>query len=47
MSGGLIIFVAVIYLYVAFEQYRQGKVGTAIAFLGYAISNFGLYKISQ
>jgi hypothetical protein len=47
MSGGLLIFVAAIYLYVAFEQYSRGNTGTALAFLGYAVSNFGLYQVTQ
>jgi hypothetical protein len=42
VSSGLLIFVAGIYLYVAFEQWRKGNIGVAAAFFGYAVSNIGM-----
>lgn len=42
MSSGLILFVGVIYLVVAVDQYRQGAPGMAIAWFGYALANVGL-----
>ena len=47
MSGWLIIFVAVIYTYVAVEQYLSGNSGMAIAYAGYAFSNIGLWMIAK
>ncbi len=42
MSSPLILFVGVIYLWVALDQYRQGSPGMAIAWFGYALANVGL-----
>lgn len=41
MSAGLIALVGLIYLVVAWGEWRSGHVGLAIAFLGYAFSNIG------
>lgn len=43
MSQWLIATIGVVYLVVAFDLFRQGKVGLAISFLGYAIGNVGLF----
>lgn len=42
MSTPLILFVGCIYLVIAFDQYRQGATGMAIAWAGYALANCGL-----
>lgn len=42
MSAPLILAVGVVYLVVAFDQYRQGAHGMALAWFGYALSNVGL-----
>ena len=42
MSSGLILFVGVIYLVVAVDQYRQGSPGMALAWMGYSVANVGL-----
>lgn len=47
MSGGMIITVSAMYLYVAFEQYKKGDTGLGIAFFGYALSNLGMFLKSQ
>jgi hypothetical protein len=46
MSDNLILFVGMIYLYVAVEQGLKGNLGMAIAFGGYAFSNVGLYLLA-
>jgi hypothetical protein len=46
MSSNLILFVGLIYLYVAIEQGIKGNLGMAIAFGGYAFSNVGLYLLA-
>ena len=43
MSSALIAIVGVIYLATAVSLWFQGKPGLAIAFLGYALGNVGLY----
>lgn len=43
MAPSLIILVAVIYLAVAADLYRQRQHGLALAFLAYAVSNVGLF----
>ena len=42
MSAPLILFVGVIYLAVAVDQYVKGSPGMAIAWFGYAVANVGL-----
>jgi hypothetical protein len=39
----LIAIVGVIYLVIAIQLWLKGNTGLAIAFLGYAFSNYGLY----
>lgn len=47
MSGWLIAFVGVIYLYVAIEQFvLKHNIGMFITYLGYAIGNIGLYLLA-
>lgn len=46
MSSNLILFVGLIYLYVAVEQVMKGNIGMCIAFAGYAFSNVGLFLIA-
>ena len=46
MSSNLILFVGLIYLYVAVEQGIKGNIGMAIAFAGYAFSNVGLFLLA-
>ncbi len=43
MSSWLIILTGLIYLYVAADLIRVGKVGLGLAYAGYAFSNVGLY----
>ena len=43
MAAWLIALTGVIYAYVAADLAWQGKPGLAIAYLGYAFSNIGLY----
>jgi hypothetical protein len=47
MSANLILFVGLIYLYVAIEQGIKGNIGLLIAFSGYAFSNVGLYLMAS
>jgi len=47
MSSLLILFVGVIYLYVAGEQAWKGNPFLGLVFFGYALSNVGLYIISR
>ena len=42
MSAPLILAVAVVYLFVAVDQWRHGQYGMAVAWFGYALSNCGL-----
>jgi hypothetical protein len=42
MSSPLILFVGVIYLAVAVDQWRKGSAGMALAWFGYAVANIGL-----
>jgi hypothetical protein len=46
MSGWLILLTGAIYAYVAGEQWAQGNNGMAIAYAGYAFSNWGLYLLA-
>lgn len=45
MNGLLILFVGLIYLSVAVKYFIDGNISLGIVFLGYAFSNYGLYKI--
>lgn len=48
MSGWLIAFTGLIYLYVALEQYIMHKnVGMLITYVGYAFANVGLYMLAN
>ena len=48
MSGFLIAFTGMIYLYVAIEQlYSHKNIGMFIAYFGYAFSNIGLYLLAS
>jgi hypothetical protein len=47
MSGPLIVITALIYLWVAVDQYLRGNVGLAVAYSGYAYSNIGLYILAR
>jgi hypothetical protein len=48
MSGFLIAFTGMIYLYVAIEQlYSHKNIGMFIAYLGYAFANIGLYLLAS
>jgi len=42
MSQTLIIFVGLIYLGIAVDQYFKGGTGQAIMFLGYSLANWGI-----
>lgn len=42
MSAPLILIVGAVYLVVAWDQFRKGNPGMAIAWLGYALANVGL-----
>jgi hypothetical protein len=46
MSGWLIAFVGLIYLCIGIEQSWRGNLAMGITFLGYAVSNIGLYKLA-
>jgi hypothetical protein len=47
MSAPLILAVAVVYLFVALDQWRAGNPGMAVAWFGYALSNVGLAWCSK
>lgn len=47
MAPKLILFVGAIYCWVAVDLYFAGKVGFAVAFVGYAIGNAGLWMASR
>lgn len=47
MSGWLILFTGVIYLYVSFEQGYKGNIGMSMAYAGYAFANVGLYFLAS
>ena len=47
MSGWLIAFTGLIYLYVAIEQACKGNIGMFIAYTGYAFANIGLYMLAS
>jgi hypothetical protein len=43
MAGWLILVVGVVYAVIAADLFLKGQVGLAIAFVGYAFANVGLY----
>ena len=43
MSASLIAVIGVVYLVVAGSLFMEGKTGLAVAFLGYALGNVGLF----
>jgi hypothetical protein len=43
MSANLIALVGLVYAFIAVNLWLSGKPGLALAFLGYAVSNIGLY----
>jgi hypothetical protein len=46
MSGNLIIFTAIIYAYISFEQFYKVNPGMGMAYAGYAFANLGLYLLA-
>ena len=47
MTTWLIAVIGVVYVVVAIDLLQQNKIGMAIAFVGYAIGNLGLYLESR
>jgi len=47
MSGWLIAFCGIVYLYVSLEQLYKGNIGMFIAYLGYAFANIGLFILAS
>jgi hypothetical protein len=48
MSGWLIAFTGLIYLYVALEQYFvHNNIGMLVTYVGYAFANIGLYMMAS
>lgn len=47
MSGWLIALTGAIYAYVAYDMGREGNLGMAIAYAGYAFANIGLYLLAE
>ena len=47
MSPWLIAFTGVIYLVVSVDLYMAGRHGLAIAYLGYAAANVGLFMTAR
>ena len=43
MAPWLILAIGFVYLYVAADLFYTGKQGLCLAFVGYAIGNFGLW----
>lgn len=43
MAGWLIALTGLIYAVVAFDLFRKGQTGLALAYVGYSFSNWGLY----
>lgn len=43
MSPGLVMFVGVIYGYIAVEQFYLGNPPMGICYMGYSVSNVGIY----
>jgi len=46
MSIGLIIFVGIIYLFVAIDQLLKGNAGMSICYLSYAVAQIGWYMLA-
>lgn len=46
MAGWLILGVGIVYFFVSIKLFLEGNTGLAIAFLGYAFSNVGLYMVA-
>jgi hypothetical protein len=46
MSGNLILFTAIIYAYISFEQFYKANPGMGMAYAGYAFANLGLYLLA-
>lgn len=47
MSGPLIALTGLIYAWVAWDQFRNGNIGLAIAYSGYCWANAGLYILAS
>ena len=47
MSPWLILAIAVVYIIVSADLFYAGKAGLALAFLGYAIGNIGLWVAAR
>ncbi len=47
MANWLIIFVAIVYLYVSGDLVYHGKYGMGLAFLAYSIANVGFYLANK
>ena len=47
MSNWLIIFVALIYVYIGIDFLIKNQVGMGVTFLAYALANLGLYIESK
>jgi hypothetical protein len=47
MSANLIAITGVIYAYVAFDLWTQGKTGLSLAYIGYAFANAGLWMVAR
>jgi hypothetical protein len=45
MSAPLIVFVGLVYSYIAVEQIYKGNVGAGLMYAGYAFSNIGLFML--
>lgn len=47
MSGPLIALTGLIYAWIAVDQLWRGNPGMAIAYMGYAFANVGLYMLAR
>lgn len=47
MSGNLIIFTGLIYLWISVEQLIKENIGMSMAYFGYAFANVGLYILEK
>jgi hypothetical protein len=47
MSGWLIAFTGLIYLYICIEQAYRGNIGMSITYFGYSVGNIGLYLLAH
>jgi hypothetical protein len=43
MSSTTILLIGCVYLYIALDKLYRGDIGLGIAFLGWAVSNVGLF----